>query len=180
MKSMGCKKEKIGTVIKVAILLTILFSAFISPLSIADEDDIHVTFDPQGGINLDVAPETANFTAVTAGSTDNGPTEGAGDTDYTVWNNGSVAAIVYIYSNGTTDSGNMALDDDGAAIPADGYSLDITGSNSHQITQANASWIDPLAASGSVTFGIDLDLGSSLTQDWGYQHTTINVTAAVK
>ena len=67
---------------------------------------------------------------------------------------------------------------DGADIPVDGYSLDVTGSDNKQITHTNASWINNLAASGTVTFGLNLDLGTG-SQDWTAQTTRINITGAV-
>jgi len=174
---MGCNKKKIKSLLVVCLIIAILTTA-VSPIVLGShEDTINVTFDPQGDISLEVHPPTANFSTVTFSTSDNGPVEGAGDTAYTLYNNGTLAADIYIFSNTTTDGGEMTLDN-GGSPSADEYSLDVTGSNAQQITNTNASWSSALAASGTITFGIDLDLGAG-TQDWNWQKTTINVTGVI-
>lgn len=175
---MGCNKKRIKSLLVICLIIAILTTA-VSPIVLggAHDDTVVVTFDPTGDIALEVWPATATFGSVTFSTSDNGPTEGAGDTDYTLYNNGTLAADIYIFSNTTTDGGEMTLDNAGAPS-ADEYSLDITGTNVKQITNTNASWSADLAASGTITFGIDLNLGSG-TQDWGAQTTTINVTGVI-
>ena len=171
------KAGQIKSKLVISLIVTMLIAA-ISPIVFASSDTIAVTFDPTGTIAIDVYPETASFGSVTFGSSNNWPTEGGTDTSYTVWNNGTITADVYIFSNTTTDSAQMTLDDDGAGIPVDGYSLNVTGGDEQQITNTNASWIDNLAASDHVTFGLNLALGSG-SQDWTSQTTRINITATV-
>ncbi len=173
-KKAGQIKNKLAISLVVAMLI-----AAISPIVFADADPITVTFNPTGTVAIDVYNETATFGSVVFSSANNWPTEGSqDDTSYTVYNNGTIGADVYIFSNTTTDSDQMTLDIDGNDIPVDGYSLDIVGSNAKQITNVNDTWIDNLAASDTVTFGINLDLGAG-SQDWTSQTTRINITATV-
>lgn len=172
------KERRINNKIVILLVGTMLVTAITPVVLAASQDHIVVTFNPTGAIDLDVTPNNASFGTVVFESTNNWPTEGGTDTSYTLYNNGTVAADVYIFSNTTTNSGSMSLDIDGASIPVDGYSLDVTGSDAQYITATNASWADALAASGTITFGINLDLGSG-SEDWASQTTRINITGAV-
>jgi len=171
-KKAGQIKNKLAISLIVAMLI-----AAISPIVFADADPITVTFDPTGVVAIDVWPETASFGSVVFSTADNWPTEGGTDSSYTVYNNGTVGADVYIYSNTTTDSDELTLDIDGAGIPVDGYSLDAVGTVK-QISNVNASWIDNMVADGSETFGLNLDMGGG-SQDWAAQTTRINITATI-
>lgn len=179
---MGCGKmnksnfNKKSNQIKKTLIIPLVVAILIAvstPMVFADF--VTVTFDPTGSVDIDVNLTTANFTDVLFNSTDNYPTEGGLDTSYTVYNNGTLAAEVFIFSNLTTDTGNMTLDNAGSP-GLDEYSLDITGSNTTQITGSNATWLTSLAADGgAVTFGINLDLGYG-SSDFDWQTTRINVT----
>ena len=62
----------------------------------------------------------------------------------------------------------------------DFFSLDVTGSDSTYITSSNTSWIADLDDTGTVTFGINLDLGtSSGSGQLDAQATMINITATI-
>ncbi|UCD14081.1 MAG: hypothetical protein JSW60_01310 [Thermoplasmatales archaeon] len=161
------------------LLVSVMFITAITPVVLAATNDkITVTFDPQGSIDLDVWPETANFSTVTFSTEQNWPQEGATDTTYTLYNNGTVAADVYIFANTTTDSGDMTLNNTGSPSQ-DEYCLNVTGSNAQQITNTNTSWVNSLAGGGgTVTFGVNLELGSGST-DFGWQKTRINITGAL-
>jgi hypothetical protein len=171
-KKAGQIKNKLAISLIVAMLI-----AAISPIVFADADLITVTFDPTGTVAIETRPDTASFGEVVFSSANNYPTEGGIDTSYTVWNNGTVGADIYIFSNATTDSSELALANGGSPGLSE-YSLDVTGSNSTQITDTNASWLDNLPASASVTYGLNLDLGGG-TQNWAAQTTRIDITATV-
>jgi hypothetical protein len=160
--------------IYVFMIAAMLITAITPVVLGAHQDYITVTFNPSGDIDIDVNLSTANFSAVTFSSSGNWPTEGGTDTSYTLYNNGTVAADVYIFSNATTDSSDMTLENTGSP-GADEYCLNVTGSNATQITNTNASWINSLAGSGTITFGINLELGTG-SSDFGWQTTRINVT----
>jgi hypothetical protein len=164
--------------INVLILAAFLITA-ITPVALgAHQDYITVTFNPTGNIDIDVNLSTANFSSVAFSSSGNWPTEGGTDTSYTLYNNGTLSANVYIFSNATTDTGDMTLENTGSP-GLDEFCLNVTGSNAQQITNTNASWINGLAGGGgTVTFGINLELGTG-SSDFGWQTTRINVTGVV-
>ncbi len=163
--------------IYVLVIAAMLITAITPVVLGAHQDYITVTFNPSGDIDIDVNLSTANFSTVTFSSSGNWPTEGNTDTSYTLYNNGTVAANVYIFSNATTDNDNMTLENTGSP-GADEYCLNVTGSNATQITNTNASWINGLAGSGTITFGINLELGTG-SSDYGWQTTRINVTGVI-
>ncbi len=170
-------KKKISRVSLIAIMMI----TAIMPTSFAGltPETIRVTFTPSGVIDLDLYPITATFGTVPVGNSNEYPDEGAGDTDYTVYNNGTTNAVIYIFSNWTTDGGEWDLDNDGSP-GEDAYSLDITGSDAQYITNSNVSWIADLDDSSTVTFGINLDLGTASGSGvLDAQKTTINITAIV-
>ena len=171
-------KRQVNNKILILLIGAMLVTAITPVVLAASQANIAVTFDPTGTIDLDVSPDDASFGSVVFESANNWPTEGGAVDSYTLYNNGTVAADVYIFSNTTTDSGQMSLDIDGAGIPVDGYSLDVVGSEAKQIAIVNDSWIDALAASATVTFGLNLDLGSG-SQDWTSQTTRINITGTI-
>ena len=172
------KKRQINNKMVILLIGAMLVTAITPVVLAASQANIAVTFDPTGTIDLDVSPDDASFGSVVFESVNNWPTEGGLATSYTLYNNGTVAADVYIFSNTTTDSGQMTLDDDGASIPVDGYSLDVVGTEAKQISHSNTSWINPLNAGATVTFGLNLDLGSG-SQDWTSQTTRINITGTI-
>ena len=187
---MGCKKikrtifyrkaGKIKKTLGIFIVTTMLIAAITPLVYAANEhsDDITVTFDPSGNIELDISPETANFSAVTFETSVNWPTEGGTDTSYTLYNNGSVAADVFIKGNHSTDSGDMDLQGTPGSITTDEYCLNFTGSNAQQITSTNTSWTESFDADTTITFGINLQLDDG-SSDFGWQTTTINITGII-
>jgi len=187
---MGCKKvdwiifgRKASQIKKTLIvpLVVVMMITAVTPIVFAaneHSDTITVTFDPGGDIELDVTPGTATFGTVDFEASNEWPSEGGLDTTYTLYNNGSVAADVWIKANHTTDSGNMDLENTGNPAQ-DQYCLNVTGSNAQQITNTNASWSNNLAGGGAtITFGINLELGTG-SEDWAAQTTTINITGVI-
>ncbi len=163
--------KKIYVLITVAILITAITPVVLG----ASEDYITVTFNPSGDIDLDVTPDTANFSTVVFSSSTNWPTEGGTDTSYTLYNNGTVTADIFIFSNTTTDNGDLTLENTGSP-GLDQFCLNVTGSNAQQITNTNTSWTNDLVGGGgTLTFGINLELGVG-SSDFGWQTTRINIT----
>ncbi|UCF12613.1 MAG: hypothetical protein JSW06_11375 [Thermoplasmatales archaeon] len=179
---MGCKKgwdrnmeiKKIYVLIIVAIMITAMTPVVLG----VHQDYITVTFNPSGDIDLDVTPATANFSTVVFSSEINWPIEGGTDTSYTLYNNGTVAADVFIFSNTTTDTKELTLENTGNPT-IDQFCLNVTGSNAQQITNTNTSWTNDLVGGGgTLTFGINLELGSG-SSDFGWQKTRINITGVI-
>lgn len=173
------KAKQIKKTLGIFLVTTMLIAAITPLVYAAHSDTIVVTFDPSGDIDLEVWPATANFTAVTFDTGVNWPTEGGTDTSYTLYNNGSQAADIYIFSNTTTDSADMSLEDVPGNIGTDEYCLNVTGSDAQQITGSNVSWSGVLnGGEATRTFGINLLLGDG-TADFGWQTTTINITGTL-
>jgi len=112
---MGCRKankiyfsknmDQIKKTLMIFLIATMFFSAFVTPVVFggAHADYIKVTFTPTGDITLDVTRGTATFGNVASGTVNATPTEGATSATYTLYNNGTVAAHVYMWTNLTTN-----------------------------------------------------------------------------
>jgi len=192
---MGCAKVKntnfnkkavvkIENVLIIYLVISMFIFAFLTPVVFggAHSDYIYVTFTPTGDIDLDVTIGTATFGNVAAGTVNATPTEGATASTYTLYNNGTVAAHVYIFSNATTTSGEWTLDNDGTPA-VDNFCLkrwNSTGGGIVYIQNTNTSWIASLAgAGGTKLFGLTLQLGnSSGSSVLDAQNTRINITGA--
>ncbi|MGF3585434.1 MAG: hypothetical protein ACQXXD_06950 [Thermoplasmatota archaeon] len=156
--------------------------AFLTPVVFGGphSDYIYVTFTPTGDISLDVYPGTASFGSVPAGTVNATPSQGSSTSTYTLKNNGSVAAHVYIFSNATTNTSEWTLDNDGQ--PADDHFClkrwNSTGGGFVYIRNTNTSWIPNLAAAGGTRlFGLSLQLGNVTSGDkLDAQSTRINIT----
>ena len=171
---MGCDKIKKTLIIP---LIFVVIVAVATPMTFADH--VTVTFNPSGTVDIDVNQSSANFSTVTFGSRNNRPTDLDTDTSFTVYNNGTAAAQVFIFSNASTDSGDMSLNSGGGGPANDEYNINVTGSDAQVITSSSTSWIDPLAAGGgAVTFGLILDVGTG-SSNFDWQTTRINVTGVV-
>jgi len=191
---MGCTKAKItifrrraGNINKNLIipLVVVMVISAITPIAIAGSHStsIDVTFTPSGDIDIDVSPKTANFSVVTVNTTNNRPQEGNTNDTYTLWNNGSVNAHVYVNSNASTEEGNWDLDSDGVFASTDSFSIEFcnsSGVTAQWVTSVNSSWMDPVPSSDTRKFGIFLDISAAsgaaaLVQ----QNTTINITGVL-
>ena len=176
------KSNQIKKTLLISLIVTMLVTAFtpVVPvvLALPHSDVITVTFDPGGDISINASPETAAFGAVVFSTKTNAPTTYPGNTDYTVFNNGSAGADVYIFQNATTESQTMAADTS-FPLDLDEYGINITGTEAIVIPLTNGTlWEDNLAASASITFGFNLDLGAG-SLDHAAQNTWVNITAVV-
>jgi len=179
---MGCKMKKklnfYSNKFKKIVLICLISAMWIAPLVpvvLADETSISITFDPDGSVDIDVTPKSYDFGAVLAGTWEN--TSGS---EFTLFNNGTIAMDTQIKSNATTDSAEMSLENAGSPgnneysiytdnLDADGY-----------ITNAYGGDLDSaLAASGSKGFDLHLNIGSSLSSNFSAQRTTIFLQGSV-
>lgn len=191
---MGCKKnriyfsknmEQLKKTMMIYLIVIMFASVFVTPVVFggAHSDYIYVTFTPTGDIDLDVTIGTATFGNVVAGTVNDTASEGGTTSTYTLYNNGTAAAHVYIFSNATTTSGEWTLDNDGTPA-VDNFCLkrwNSTGGGFVYIKNTNTSWISSLAAAGGTKlFGVTLQLGnSSGSSVLDAQNTRINITGAV-
>jgi len=179
---MGCRKNRYNLVcgshikkILFAWFVSVLWLSILTPMVVADTTSIKVTFNPEGGIDIDVSPKTYNFTTVQAGSykTSTG-------SHFTLYNNGTVPMDTQIFSNATTDSDQLTLDANGGPV-GDTYSFITVGlSNDAYIPAAAAAeQSQNLAGSTTDTFDINLTMGTPLTSNFTWQRTTINLTGSI-
>jgi len=156
-------------IILVGLISAMLVSALTPIVMAVTEEGITITFDPSGNIDIDVSPNSYDFG--TAGANDWTNSTGSA---FTLYNNGSTSMDTQIKTNATTDSGEMTLDPDGTAIPADNYSLNTSGLDANAwITTAYGADVDSaLEALGSKGFDLCLLL-ADISQDWTQQTTTV-------
>ena len=172
---MGCIKKNLKNVLISSFITTILFLAIATPVVIGADDTVIITFDPTGTVSLATKPTSIDFSTVDAGSFE----ESAGS--ITLYNNGTVSMTTSIDTNGSVDSGNLTLDDNGSPAE-DYYSLRITNSSCSEgdqyFTDTLAAYNDTLGPSSSTTFKITIDLGD-ISANWGQEKTLLNFTGAV-
>jgi hypothetical protein len=173
---MGCRKERYNLSygsdtkkILFAWLVSLLWLSVLTPIVVADETSISVTFNPEGTIDIDVSPKTYNFTTIQAGAWKN--TTGS---YFTIYNNGTVPMDTQFKSNATTDSAALSLDNDGNP-GSNAYSFRTSGLDADDyITNAYAADLDSaIAQHGTKGFALCLRMASSLTQNFSYQRTTV-------
>jgi hypothetical protein len=166
---MGCKME----IKKVNVLLvtTMILAAFTPLVMAATEDDLLITFDPDGDIDIDVNLSFYNFTKVPT----NAWTNTTGGT-FTLYNNGTVAMDTRIKTNATTDETDMSLNATGTAPEQDEYAIKITGLDFERYLESayNLEFDQQLLPADSKTFDVCLRIGVNLSANHTYQTTTIS------
>ena len=181
---MGCRKSKSilksGSDIKkimFAWLVLMLWLSVLTPIVLADTTDIHVTFNPEGTVDIDVSPKTYDFGNVNAGGYNN--SSGMGALYFTLYNNGTVTMDTQIFSNVTTDSDELALDVAAPGQNEDRFRTHNLDTDAYIPSAIGADFDSALAASGTKDFDINLTMGSSLTENFAQQRTMINLTGTV-
>jgi hypothetical protein len=166
---MGCIRE----IKKINVLLvsTMILAAFTPIVMAATTDDLIITFNPDGDIDIDVNISAYNFSSVLANSWSN--TTGG---TFTLYNNGTVSMDTRIKTNASTDEGDMDLNATGTAPQQDEYSLKIQGLDTTAFLESsyNVYFDTALLPSDSKTFDIHLRLGVNLSANHSWQTTTIS------
>jgi len=153
-----------------AFLVSAIVISAITPLVMAaTEDNVHITFDPDGQIDIDVSPASYAFGSSQANAWTN-----SSASYFTLYNNGTVAMDTQIKSNATTDETTMTLNT--AGNPGlDEYSFNTSGlSNNMWVPSSYGTESDTsLNPGNSQGFDICLLLGTSLSANHTTQNTTI-------
>jgi hypothetical protein len=159
------------------LLVAFILIAAATPIVLAaSEDNVIITFDPDGDIDIDVSLAYYNFSTVIAGMWTNS-TGGY----FTLYNNGSVPMDTQIKTNGTTDETDMSLNASGVPPSTDEYAiyiedLDVPG----YLTNGYADEFDQgLNSLDSKTFDICLLIGVNLSANFSWQTTTIYFQGSV-
>jgi hypothetical protein len=166
---MGCKMET--KKINVLLVATMILAAFTPLVMAATTDDLIITFDPDGDIDIDVNISAYNFSKVQANSWTN--TTGG---TFTLYNNGSVAMDTRIKTNATTDEGDMSLNATGVAPVQDEYAIFIEGLDLEQYLESsyNEYFDTVLLPQDTKTFDVCLLIGINLSANHSWQTTTIS------
>lgn len=171
---MGCGKENVEKLLLLCVFM-MMFGAAISPLVMADEDELVIWFNPQGSVDVEIAPAFYDFGDITAESS--GSTNG----DYFVlWNNGSIFMDVQAKSNATTL--NLTLDTSASPGP-DEFSIEFNEANSTGFCDSSYGtefWtmVSPSGAAGTREFDFTVHVGQ-ISTDHPQQNTTITFQGSV-
>ncbi len=151
------------------IISTLMISAITSSVMAVTEDNVIITFDPDGDIDIDVSLASYNFSSVLANEWAN--TTGS---SFTLYNNGTVTMDTRIKTNATTDEGNMTLDAVGTPSQ-DEYSIMTNGLDSDGFLDSSYSgdYDSALSPNDSKGFDICLLIGTNLSTNHSWQTTTI-------
>ena len=169
--------RKIDNKILFALLTTFILIATTTPIILAvEEDNVVITFDPDGNIDIDISLASYNFSVATAGMWTNS-TGGA----FTLYNNGSVPMDTQIKTNATTDETDMSLNASGLPPVTDEYAiyiedLDFPG---YLTTGYSVEFDQALASGDSRTFDICLLIGVNLSANHSWQTSTIYFQGSV-
>jgi len=157
--------------INVLLVATMILAAFTPLVMAATTDDLIITFDPDGDIDIDVNISAYNFSKVQANSW----TNATGGT-FTLYNNGSVAMDTRIKTNATTDEGDMSLNATGVAPVQDEYAIFIEGLDLEQYLESsyNEYFDTVLLPQDTKTFDVCLLIGINLSANHSWQTTTIS------
>ena len=131
--------------------------------------------DPDGVVDIDVTPKTYNFGSIQAGAWKN-----TTNSYFTIYNNGTLSMDTQFKTNATTDSAQLTLDDNGAP-GSNAYSFRTNGLDTDgYITASYAVEQDTgIAAKTNKVCGLCLNMGSSITQNWTAQRTTIYLQGSI-
>ena len=169
---MGCRMviEKLYVFLVVVMML-----AGLTPVVFAvTEDEVLIFFDPDGEIDIDIAPEVSyNFSSVQANSWANS----TGGT-FTLFNNGTIAMDTQIKTNASTDETDMDLNASGTPPQQDEYAINITGldltTNTFLTSSYSVEFDQQLLPDDSKTFDVCLLIGVNLSANHSWQTTTIS------
>jgi len=166
----GISTRKIDNKILFALFITFILIATATPIVLAaSEDNVVITFDPNGDIDIDVSLASYNFSSISAGMWAN-----SSGGYFTLYNNGSVPMTTEICTNASTDEGNMSLNESGVAPGTDQYAIYIEDLDLPNYLNTSYFVFDNgLNPVDSKTFDICLLLGTNLSANHSWQTTTI-------
>jgi hypothetical protein len=151
------------------LISTLLISAIASSVMAGTEDNVIITFNPDGDIDIDVSLAIYNFSNVLANEWSN--TTGNA---FLLYNNGTVSMDTRIKTNATTDEGDMTLD--AAGTPSqDEYSIETKGFDSDGFLDSSyvGDFDSALSPNDTKGFDICLLIGTNLSANHSWQTTTI-------
>lgn len=178
---MGCKREKVLKLLLIAVISTLLITSTspVVTITLAATDTVGVTFNPQGNLSISVTPSSwdADYNRNGAGNSYmySGQSNSTSGNHFTASNDGTLSwSRVYIDA---ANSANMAVVD--SSPSSDEFSMVAIGGDL-------ASWTgiatnrtledDVVNPSSTVTFDLNVTMGTWFTDDYGEQTCTITLT----
>ena len=170
---MNRKKLAVGLVI--LILFALITPIPMTTVFAATTDTLVCTFDPQGNISIEIAPNTYDFGTIWAGSWRNT----SGNT-FTLYNNGTVGMDTDFNVSGNAT--NFTLDNTGACSSIDEYAVQTNGLDTDgwldTAPLGGATFDQNIVANGNKGFDLRLRIGT-IAQDYGEDSFTITVQGSV-
>ena len=166
-------KEKIDKKVLFALLVSsMLLTAATQLVMAATEDNLVISFDPDGEIAIDIHNATYAFGSAVSETWTN-----TSASYFTLYNNGTVAMDTEIKTNETTDPpSDMSLNLSGVAPGQDEYAIKVVGLTIEQYLNSTyalyGEYDQSLNPDDSKQFGLCLFLGN-LSANHSVQNTTI-------
>jgi len=179
---MGCEMKKKYTFLNnnskkivLAVLISMIWITTLTPMVLAINTKISVTFDPNGVVTIDVWPNSWAAGVVLAGQN-----TASGAAAFTVWNNGTISMYVQLQTNTTSDPPGSGMTYTAGAPGSNAFALNTTGFTLNSYIPINTYSVNyyTLAASGSKTFGLRVTIGSPLTTNYTTQRIEIRFNGA--
>ena len=156
--------------IVLAVLISMIWITTLTPMVLAINTKISVTFDPNGVVTIDVWPNTWAAGAVLAGQN-----VASGAAEFTVWNNGTGAMYVQLQTNTTSDPAGSGMTYTAGAPGSNAFALNTTGFTLNSYIPINTYSVNyyTLNSENSKTFGLRVTIGSPLTTNYTTQRIEI-------
>jgi hypothetical protein len=143
------------------------------PLVMAvSEDNVVISFNPYGDIDIDVDHTTYNFTTIYAATT-----KDSGASEFTLYNNGTIDMDTDINCSATSE--NMHLNETTSAPQTDEYAIyvntTLTNPNwlNHTYETMQADYDTSLSPNDNKAFGMTLRIGTNLSANHSWQTVTV-------
>jgi len=157
--------------ISVFIIAALMIGALITPLVLAaTEDNVVITFDPDGDIDINVDAATYNFTTSQANAWDNTTAS-----YFTCYNNGTVAMDVEVNASEHSNEGDMWLNESTSAPSQDEYAIYIKGFTPGGYVNSSYTYEHEtgILPDDNTQFGISLLIGTNLSANHSWQTVTV-------
>ena len=159
--------------IVLAVLISMMWITTLTPMVLAVNTKISVTFDPNGTVTLDVWPNSWAVGVIMAGTN-----YASAAAAFTVWDNGTISMYVQLQTNSTSDPVGSGMTYTAGAPGSNAFALNTTGFTTTNTYIPVGSWttyhtLDATAGVDSKTFGLKITIGGTLTTNYTSQKIQI-------
>ena len=158
----------------ISIFISLIMIIALTPAALAGStDQVTITFDPSGSINIDVSPNALSFGAIIIGGSETHASS------LTVYNNGTSDMDTYVTAGNST---NMVCDNDGSPI-ANRFSIQAVNGTCDlcdgYMTYGGVQLDSAIANSGgNEDLDVEIEIGAGTT-DHGAQTTYLNFSGSI-